>query len=672
MTILIFITLLGWIPLTIALFAFLPPRRAVMVSVAGGYLVLPTASIPLSGLPDYDKMMAATVGIVIGTLIFQPNRLIEFRLHWFDLPILCWLVSPMLSSLQNGLGAYDGLSASFVTFFRWILPYFIGRLYLGDLEGLREFALAVVWGGLVYIPLIMLEMRLSPFIKGVVYGMYQWEGLRLGSYRPIVFLTTGLELGMWMTGVCLFAVWMWRCGALERIAGLSYGTFFVPVIVVITILCRSSGALVLLTVGLTVLWTSTRFNSKLPLIALLLVAPLYYGVRMSGLWTGDNLVSFVEQLNAERAQSLGFRFACENVLIQKAVEQPVFGWGGWGRSRVRDENGKDWAVTDGVWIIYLGNYGCFGLFSWTSLLLLPPWLFVLRFPVQQWKTPTGGPPALVATILGLYIIDCLLNGFINLLYVVGAGGLMCAYPVQSRRRPPIQVSEEHEQAARSLSFDPGGGQTENPLLLTESSTDSSGGENFLLSEPQVQLARRYRDLAKVLNNQGARPEATAAWVHALDLLSDVASKHPELPAALTRRCEYANDLAWFLINAPDPGVGDSELAVRLALQTTQARPETATYWNTLGAAYYCSGSQPEAIAALEKSVALTEGGTGFDYIYLILAHARLGHFEQARAWKTKADLWIQQHGTEQSDLCRLHSHACAYLQQQYETSTTTS
>ena len=39
-------------------------------------------------------MIAATVGILLGTLIFQPNRLLEFRPQWFDLPMFCWCLAP--------------------------------------------------------------------------------------------------------------------------------------------------------------------------------------------------------------------------------------------------------------------------------------------------------------------------------------------------------------------------------------------------------------------------------------------------------------------------------------------------------------------------------------------------------------------------------------------------
>ncbi len=161
--------------------------------------------------------------------------------------------------------------------------------------------------------------------------------------------------------------------------------------------------------------------------------------------------------------------------------------------------------------------------------------------------------------------------------------------------------------------------------------------------PQAQLAHRYRELARTLKNQGQSALAKATWMHALDLLTEVASSYPDLPAAQKCRWDCANDIAWFLINEADCAVADPQLAVRLATLATQADPEAAVYWNTLGAAHLRAGNAADAITALERSVALTAGGTGFDYVFLALAHAQLGHPEQARQWKTQADLWMEQH-----------------------------
>jgi O-antigen ligase len=655
------ISLLLWIPVSISLVALLPPRRAVVASIIGAWLLLPPSSIPLPGLPDIDKMGAATVGILLGTVIFQPNRLLGFRLRWFDLPMLFWCIVPFVSSSQNGLGPYDGLSEILKNIVRWALPYLVGRLYLGDLQGLRELTIGIILGGIAYVPAVLLEVRLSPILKSLVYGIYQWEGARYGAYRPIVFLTTGLELGMWMTAVSLTAVWLRRCGALKQGGALSFGSLVPLALLLIAVLCRSGGALSLLLGGLFVLWSCTRFNTKLPLCFLLLIAPAYYSVRVPNLWSGDNLVNLIEKLDADRAQSLGYRFYCENMLIRRAMEQPWWGWGSWGKSRVFGPNGRDMAPTDGMWIIYLGNYGCIGLFSWTIALLLPPWLFLARYPVRQWKTSTVGPLAVVATLLGLYSVDCLLNGFLNLVYIVAGGGLICAVPTDSRRRMSIQDASKRGQLPWSPKSKLSYGRIEEPTILPDPSNYPIEAESHLLSIPQAQLARRYLDLARVLKNQGLLAEAKAAWIHALDLLTEVASSHPELPEAQKNRWDSANDIAWFLINEADPAVGDSQLAVRLATQATQAAPEAAAYWNTLGAAYYRAGRETDAITALERSVALTEGGTGLDFVFLALAHAQLGQYEQAHQWKSRADLWMEQHETNHSELSRLHAQACAYV-----------
>ena len=157
--------------------------------------------------------------------------------------------------------------------------------------------------------------------------------------------------------------------------------------------------LILLLGGLFILWSCTRFNSKLPFYALLLIAPAYYSVRVPNFWSGENLVNMIEKLDATRTQSLGYCFYCENLLIRKAMQQPLWGWGSWGESRPKGPDGRDMAPTDGLWIIYLAYYGCFGLFSWTTVLLLPPWLFLVRYPVQQWKTYTVGPMVVIAAFL---------------------------------------------------------------------------------------------------------------------------------------------------------------------------------------------------------------------------------------------------------------------------------
>ena len=206
---------------------------------------------------------------------------------------------------------------------------------------------------------------MSPQLLRSIYGYGVWQGTRWGGYRPNVFFMTGLELGLWMTAASLTGWWLWWCGAIKKIGGYPFGSVLLPILMVTTILCRSTGALALLAFGTMVLWLSARLRTRLLVAGLLLAGPVYVGVRVPNLWSGQQAVDFVKSsLSEERALSLGYRFKCEQLLIARALEHPVFGWAGWDRSSVYFNADKPWrkrVPTDGLWIIILGTKGFIGL-----------------------------------------------------------------------------------------------------------------------------------------------------------------------------------------------------------------------------------------------------------------------------------------------------------------------
>jgi hypothetical protein len=447
---------------------------------------------------------------------------------------------------------------------------------------------------------------------------------------------------MWMAAVSLTAVWLWKSGTLKRLGPFPFGSLLMPILLGIMVMCRATGALMLLAGGLFILWFCTRFNSKVLFLGLVLLAPAYYAVRIPNLWSGDNLVDLVGRFySSARAGSLAFRFRCEEKLIANALGQPIWGWGASGRARIVDKYGRDAVPTDGLWIILLGHNGCVGVFSWTVMMLLPPWLFLRRFPVSQWATPTIGPIAAIATFQSLYMIDCLSNGFFNLVYLASSGGLICTLPSGFRPRSSVRDIGTSEQ-----------------LIPPDSSRPV----------PQEALADRYKQLARNLKNQGHPAQAKAAWTQALDLFINLAATHPHVPEFQKLRWDCVNDFAWFLLSEPNPSVGDPFVALRLAGEATQADRECGTYWNTLGAACYRTGDASSAITAIERSMLLADGGNAFDYLFMALAYARLGQREQAQAWKTRADLWIQQHECRHPELSRLHDEIRASLTSGHEPS----
>src|SRR5262249_19226673 len=141
------VALVGSVPLIILLFAVFPPRRAAIAALIGCWIFLPLTGYQFEGWPDYSKMVAAPLGVLLGILFFDARRLFAFRFRWVDSIMIIWIVLQFVTSLLNDLGAYDGLSAVLSQLFLVGLPYFFGRLYLLTLDDLKEFALGIVIAG---------------------------------------------------------------------------------------------------------------------------------------------------------------------------------------------------------------------------------------------------------------------------------------------------------------------------------------------------------------------------------------------------------------------------------------------------------------------------------------------------------------------------------------------
>ena len=233
----------------------------------------------------------------------------------------------------------------------------------------------------------------------------------------------------------------------------------------------------------------------------------------------------------ERADSLDYRLENEDLLIAKALQRPILGWAGWGRNRVYDETGKDMTITDGYWIILFGTCGYTGLFSMTLAMALPAALFIKRFPVGQWNRPELAAVTVFGVILNLFLLDCLVNAFPNLFYVMLAGGLFNIIPTGKLAQISEQGTASKTQMARSWNTQ----------------------------------AAHFRAQGRTLKDQGQLIEAKIAWMRALDLMARLTEAQPGNLAFRRQWCDCANDLAWLLANTNDLALRDPDRALRLAL-----------------------------------------------------------------------------------------------------------
>ena len=583
-----FLVFFSPVPAILALFATLPPRRAAVMATISCWLFLPVAGIALPGMPDYTKSSALTLGLTLAMCVFDSGGLLTLRPRWYDLAVVIWCLAPLASSLSNGLGAYDGTAGMVKGIVLWGLPYLVGRVYFGSEAGLRELAVGLVTGGMIYALLCLLEIRISPQLHRVLYGFSQ-QGMnmnyRWGGYRPLVFMLTGLEVGMYMAASSLVAYGLWAAGTIRLVRNWRIGPVAAG-LAVVTVLCKSVGAIGLMSLGLGALWMARRTSSKRVLWALVIAAPLYVAVRTSGAWDGQSLVNFVATYVAkDRSLSLAFRLENEERVVDKVMKaRPVFGWAGYNRSHVIDDRGRDLTVLDGLWVIALAQHGLVGLTSITALQVLPLALFLTRQKGRAWLSPELGPAACLAVLLGLYSIDNVFNAMYNPIYVLAMGGLMGLAPVTVRAAGP-------DWAARG----------------------------------------------RALKSRGRPGEAASSWRRALEALGTAADG-----PSRGLRGDLHNDLAWLLCADPRSEAHDPASAVASARDAVEAGPDHAPYWNTLGLALLRAGDPDGALGALERSVALG-GGTAFDFYAQALAHAARGDLALATTCRQGAEDWARDH-----------------------------
>lgn len=447
------LVLYAWVPAVLFLFTVLQPRHAVIVAYIGGWMFLPVFGVDLKGLPPYSKVSATAYGALFGAILFDADRLASFRPRWFDLPIVAWCTAPLFASITNGLGVYDGLSACLSEIVMWGFAYFLGRVYFSDWEGLRELAVGVFIGGLIYVPLCLLEMRMSPQLHKWVYGYHQHsfgQQKRAGGYRPMVFMQHGIACAMWMTTASIVGVWLWLTGTLKKVYHVPM-YMLVPPLVLTSMMTKSAGALLLLLVGLGTFYWVKWFKNALPMLALIAFIPAYVGLRASATWSGQDLVDAARQLfSDERARSLQTRLDAENLLTEKALNKPAFGYGRWNRNRVYDEKGKDIAVTDGLWVIVLGQTGFTGLAAITTTILLPGLLCWWRCPPRWWMHPMAAPAAAFAVLLPLHMVDNLWNAMLNPIYVLLMGGLVAVGSTVTRAQTPTYTYPDAPAVPRPM------------------------------------------------------------------------------------------------------------------------------------------------------------------------------------------------------------------------------
>ncbi|MET0250754.1 MAG: O-antigen ligase family protein [Novosphingobium sp.] len=417
----------------------LPLNRAIVCSGLAGFLLLPTAVIDLIGLPDLNKNSVVLIGIITTYMFHRRPR--EFNAITRE---SVWLMAGLLASalattLNNadpllkphlpvpGLTMYDALGMTFHNVLI-VSVVMIGARTLYRWEDHRELLILLGAAMVLYSPLVLLELRLSPQLHAWIYGFAPFsfdQQMRSGGFRASVFLSHGLVLA-WFLVIGTTALMALRRSR-ERVFGLR-PQFLSAYLGVILLLQKSLGALVI--GGAFSLALLMRPRKQVALAAVIAAMFLAYpAVRGAGVVPVEWINSKVAEHSSERSGSFGTRLTNEDQLLAKANQRPWFGWGGWGRARIFDpETGRDISITDGYWIIVLGFSGWVGYLCQFGLICLPL-LALYRYRRQVTRETAG-----VALILAANLIDMIPNSSITPITWLMAGALAGTVAAARRSR----------------------------------------------------------------------------------------------------------------------------------------------------------------------------------------------------------------------------------------------
>ncbi|MDZ7709999.1 MAG: hypothetical protein U5K36_08040 [Roseovarius sp.] len=454
-----YLMLAVWPLVTLAMFARWPIRRALVWSLLGAYLLLPPspAAFDLPMFPPLDKEALPSLTTFAICLWYARKAGQNVSLMpegWLARGlVVIFVLSPVATVLTNpepvfygriglpGLGLKD-MVAQVILQFVLLIPFLLARAHLGTPEGLRELVFAIALGGLIYSVPMLIEVRLSPQINTWVYGYFQHnfeQMIRQGGFRPIVFLYHGLWVAFYtvMAIVCALALAR-EADERRRVLWLGAALY----LGVVLVLCKSLGALLFgVALAPMALLLPTRLQIRIA-AAMALVAITYPVLKGAGAIPVDWILEQAGRVSPERANSLRFRFDNEDILMERALEKPLFGWGSWGRNHILDPvSGVIQTVTDGRWIILIGEFGWVGYVAEFGLIALPVlmlWRYGQHLPQAGWVRLVGP----VALILAVNLVDMIPNATLTPLTWLFAGAMLglaerarSHHPLRSRHRP---------------------------------------------------------------------------------------------------------------------------------------------------------------------------------------------------------------------------------------------
>ena len=416
-----YVMLFAWPIVALWLYRTRPIGQATIWTILGAYMLLPAGLYyKIQMIPGFDKSSISNFAALFGCIFVAGRRIRIFDQNvMVKVLISVFIFSPFVTSVLNtdpvvfetmtlpGLGYYEGLSAA-LNQFLILIPFFLGQQLFRNSEDTIEIMRCLIIAALVYSLPMLVEVVLSPQLHNWIYGYHPHQfaqQMRGGGFRPVVFMGHGLLVAFFAMTATVAAAAYWRSGTrLWRLPPFGVLSFLSAVLV----MCKTLGAF-FYGVVLVPLVCLTRPRIQLwAALALTVVALSYPLLRSVDLVPTSAMLDVVKSISEDRAASLGTRLTNEEQLMEHASQRFLFGWGRFGRNRVHNDYGDDTSITDGAWILTIGQFGLIGFLAEFGLLALP--VFRAASVVRNTKSTRDGIfLAALSLIVAINIFDLLPN-----------------------------------------------------------------------------------------------------------------------------------------------------------------------------------------------------------------------------------------------------------------------
>lgn len=430
--------LLMWPAVMLWLFTKFDKQQALILSLVVGYLLLPQLiTFYLPGIPGFDKH---SIPAIVAAILLASKR---HEKTVADPPpmgpivkvlLAVFILTPLVTDLLNGDVLVDGNTVrpgltiasgvkEVMGAYIEVLPLLLGYRYLHDYRGAKMLCGYVVLGMLFYSIPMIIEVRLSPQINVWVYGYFQhdfMQTIRYGGYRPIVFL----EHPLWVASITSIA-FVFSVGLAKTDRSLR-AKLTVAYLALLLLICKSAGALLLSMIFAPLIGLANPRRVLMICCIGVTLATAYPVLRSSAFMPLQGIVDLAMSISPERGRSLEFRLMNEEKLLERALEKPMMGWGGSGRSlNVDPYDGDTVNIPDGLWVIFLGVRGLVGYLA-AFLLLCAPVFLMYRAASKYRSVESSEFPLLgaMAVAVTMNIIDLIPNATLTPITWLIAGTLL--------------------------------------------------------------------------------------------------------------------------------------------------------------------------------------------------------------------------------------------------------